>query len=302
MNPRGRIHSLSSLKAEGIIVVEHDAVQPDLMSRLMKDLESPEANPRAAELFAKRRAALQKLEEEQLKAQTPVICFKPLRDSSPSQQPQQAPLNSSSPPSNSLPCKPSVQVKQSIDYTPKAVPLKTIQPTVNSNNLNFNRPPALTAHSQVDTCNKRYSLLDPDIFVPSVTCNISSSLWLKSNSVKSPSPWKASTSSPSSLVKSVSPVQPAHDGEQSTRVSTQSQVCTSKPGDQLRHPLDSRVNTSGATATTAAAATTTNVLGPFNNNNNINSNSNNADNYYNYFYQTLKYSNPYQNLPESILL
>lgn len=35
---------------------EHNAVTPDLMSRLMKDLESPEANPKAAELFAKRKA------------------------------------------------------------------------------------------------------------------------------------------------------------------------------------------------------------------------------------------------------
>lgn len=30
--------------------------------------------------------------------------------------------------------------------------------------------------------------------------------------------------------------------------------------------------------------------------------SNNFSNYTNYFYQTLKHSNPYQNLPESILL
>ena len=56
LDPRGRIHSLSSLKAEGAEVVEHDAVDPDVMSKLVKDLESPEVNPRAAELFAKRKS------------------------------------------------------------------------------------------------------------------------------------------------------------------------------------------------------------------------------------------------------
>lgn len=50
------LQSLSSLKAEGQKVNEHNAVTPDMMSRLMKDLESPEANPKAAELFAKRKA------------------------------------------------------------------------------------------------------------------------------------------------------------------------------------------------------------------------------------------------------
>jgi len=56
LDPRGRIQSLSSLKAEGAQVVEHDAVGPEVMTRLIKDLESPEANPRAAELFAKRQS------------------------------------------------------------------------------------------------------------------------------------------------------------------------------------------------------------------------------------------------------
>lgn len=51
--------SLSSLKADGQKVNEHNAVTPDMMSRLMKDLESPEANPKAAELFAKRKAMAQ---------------------------------------------------------------------------------------------------------------------------------------------------------------------------------------------------------------------------------------------------
>lgn len=56
LDPRGRTHSLSSLKAEGAEVVEHDAVGPDVMSKLTQDLESPDANPRAAELFAKRKS------------------------------------------------------------------------------------------------------------------------------------------------------------------------------------------------------------------------------------------------------
>lgn len=179
---------------------------------------------------------------------------------------------------------------------------------------------------------KRFSLLDPEIFVPAAGSRLHSS---PSAHMRAPSPWKpvggtvcskrngtstasrvlfedgsgaGCTTSSKTLTPSSSYSNPA---PRPLRPSASS-LPSSSPAFVRQEKDDDFLPSLSAPAHASPAAT---LLPPMSSlcvspasmdgstQSNAGSNdSNNFSNYTNYFYQTLKHENPYQNLPESILL
>ena len=171
---------------------------------------------------------------------------------------------------------------------------------------------------------KRFSLLDPEIFVPTAGSRLHAS---PSSQIKAPSPWKpvaGSFSNNSSVTVAASRVlfdESSSSGAECVRGGSNKTLTPS--WNPAPHPPLPPASSSFSPSPVSFVRndkyddlpSLPSLLPPMSSlcvspasmdgstqSNPGSSDSNNFSNYTNYFYQTLKHSNPYQNLPESILL
>jgi hypothetical protein len=143
---------------------------------------------------------------------------------------------------------------------------------------------------------KRFSLLDPDFFVPAVGSGLNSTPY--TSGTRAPSPWKPQSTLDSDTRNNCNGL--------SRHSSMRQTSCSPIPVQYRSHSRNQLLPTQGPRHFAASPAPTVprhsvnHNRQSYHENSHINGNGNNH--YYNYFYQTLKQTNPYEDLPESVLL
>lgn len=150
---------------------------------------------------------------------------------------------------------------------------------------------------------KRFSLLDPDFFVPAVGSGLSNAAY----STRAPSPWKPQTiiednRNCNGLSRHSSMKQPTCSPVPAQYRSHSRNQLMSTQHSENRNVAPKPFAASPAPRTASRNLINNNRQSYHENHSHNNGNGNGNNHYYNYFYQTLKQTNPYQDLPESVLL
>lgn len=188
-----------------------------------------------------------------------------------------------------------------------------------NNNYNFNGNTTLPRRrtaagvrpdfgSKQEQASKRFSLLDPDVFVPAAGSGLSSTPY--SSATRAPSPWKPQATLDDNRKDTYNGL----SRHSSMRLASCSPVpqynIRSQSIKQVIQSMENKVQSMENKAPKPFAGKSSAPLklpppvAPSKLLSTVNDSQNHADgnHFYNYFYQTLKHSNPYQDLPESVLL
>ena len=191
-----------------------------------------------------------------------------------------------------------------------------------NNNYNFNGNTTLPRRrtaagvrpdfASKQQASKRFSLLDPDFFVPAAGSGLSSTPY--SSATRAPSPWKPQATLDDNALNNNR--RDSYNGL-SRHSSMRQASCSPVPqynirSQSIKQVIQSMENKVQSMENKAPKPFAGKVSAPLKSSPPIapsklpptvnDSQNHDGNHFYNYFYQTLKHSNPYQDLPESVLL